>query len=182
MDIAVELVLFHGAALDERSRVDADGDGIIVPAETRARLEAISRQPAAPEVRWNGKPLAAAELYDPELDLLNDNRAAPSPLAVRRHSFCRTPADWTGAARVEIGVPWLEDLPAVCHWRAQAADGIVARNASPASLVSEDPSLVPRVFSFELVPPGGAGPPASAGDALQIYWLGSFLAMLELFL
>jgi hypothetical protein len=93
IDVILELTFFEEWSASERAAMDADRSGVISRSEQESYLKRIGT-----EMRKQVKLVAAgrevplAPLYDPELDLLGNNRVGPAHHRLRLFFFTATPA------------------------------------------------------------------------------------------
>lgn len=92
LDLELELTFFEEESTKERQAMDADGDGRISSAEKESyltRLAPTLRRSVT--LRVGGSEVALTPLYEPELDLLANNRTGPGHHCLRLFLFASTP-------------------------------------------------------------------------------------------
>jgi len=93
MDVTVDLTFFEEWSAREREVMDADDNGSITRAEQEIYLRKL-----APEIskhvklRVAGREVTLVPLYDPEVDLLADDKVGPAHHRLRVFFFAPTPA------------------------------------------------------------------------------------------
>ncbi len=93
LDLTIDLAFFEEWSARERKVMDADANGKV----TRSELECYLKK-LAPELsqlvklRVAGRDLALVPLYEPEIDLLGNDRAGPAHHRLRLFFFVSTPA------------------------------------------------------------------------------------------
>jgi hypothetical protein len=93
LDVTVVLTFFEEWSLRERRQMDSDQDGRITRAEREGYLKKLSSElPKRIRVQAAGHPLALATLYEPQLDLLQSDQAAPGHHQLTLSFFAPWPA------------------------------------------------------------------------------------------
>ena len=93
VDLTVDLTFFEEWSARERLAMDTDGDGRITRAELDAYLKNVAPELSKQvKLRVAGRELSLAPLYDPEADLLGNDKAIPGHHRLRLFFFAPTPA------------------------------------------------------------------------------------------
>jgi len=145
IDVTVDLTFFEEWSASERRQMDANGDGQITQAELDSYLKRLEPQLAA-QVRISvaGSELALVPLYEPEVDLLGNDKVGPWHHRLRLLFFAPTPTSLrpTDVIVIEDGL-W-SGAKAIVTLQAEGHDGCVLKPEMPS-----DVSVAPA-------PPGGA--------------------------
>ncbi|GMV97427.1 MAG: hypothetical protein AMXMBFR83_17850 [Phycisphaerae bacterium] len=124
IDVRVEVTFFQFNALLERRRMDADLDGRISPAESRAYLEKQAPMlEGGLRLTVDGRPVELAPLYDPRLDLPEEAAAASSHV-LRLDAFARTPPWLAAGSQVVVEDLLWPRVPAIVSLEAAGRDGV----------------------------------------------------------
>lgn len=93
VDLTLDLTFFEEWSARERQAMDPDADGRITRAEVESYLKKLAPQLSQQvKLRVAGRELLLAPLYDPELDLLGNDKAIPGHHRLRLFFFAPTPA------------------------------------------------------------------------------------------
>lgn len=125
LDLTLDLTFFEEWSGRERQKMDSDGDGRITRSEIDIYLKRLASSGLSQQVRLThaGKPVPLALLYEPEIDLLGSNRAAPAHHQLRLSFFAPTPPSLQAGdeLRVESGL-WA-DAKALVSVQVDGQDG-----------------------------------------------------------
>jgi hypothetical protein len=93
VDLTLDLTFFEEWSARERLAMDADADGRITRAEIESYLKRLAPELAKQvKLRVASREVPLAPLYDPELDLLGNDKAIPGHHRLRLFFFAPTPA------------------------------------------------------------------------------------------
>jgi len=93
VDCVVDLTFFEEWSARERHAMDADADGRITHPELESYLKKLAPElPKQVKLRVAGHEVLLTPLYDPELDLLGNDKAIPGHHRLRLFFFAPTPA------------------------------------------------------------------------------------------
>ncbi len=103
VDVTVQLTFFEEGSEHEREHMDTNGDGRLSLAETGAYRKALAPG-LTPLVRLRigDTSVALAELYAPDLDLLDNDRVGPGHHQLTLHLFGSTPAKLATGAEIVV--------------------------------------------------------------------------------
>ena len=147
IDLEVELT-FHGKyAQGERHRMDRDRDGTISSSELATFLAGTTlRLAEGIRLKADGRELETFQLYNPEPDLLGNDRSGSHPFKLRLFYFARAPrfSFAEGILELEDGL-WAE-APALCSPGTGRRNGLRLVSIHNASRARDSGTL--RVFRF----------------------------------
>jgi hypothetical protein len=155
IDLTLDLTFFEEPSARERAVMDADRNGRI----TRSELEAYVRQ-LAPQLakqvclRVTGRRLQLIPLYDPETDLLGNDKVGPAHHRLRLCFFASTPTALPAGTEIVVEDRLWPDTKALGTLQAEGRDGC-ALEAEKTS----DPSFAPakgeeaRAFKIRCLKP-----------------------------
>ncbi len=125
IDITVELTFYEYPSLGERRRMDRDHDEAITTAELSVYMAGLAETLRdSVTLSVDGRPLTVVPLYDPQIDLLEVPKVAPSHHILRLFCFARTP-DWLRAgSRIRIEDKLWPDAPRIDVLDASGKDGV----------------------------------------------------------
>jgi hypothetical protein len=93
VDLTVDLTFFEEWSAGERHVMDADADGRITRPELDVYLKRLASELShRVKLRVAGRELPLAPLYEPEADLLGNDKAIPGHHRLRLYFFAPTPA------------------------------------------------------------------------------------------
>jgi hypothetical protein len=93
VDLTLDLTFFEEWSARERQAMDTDADGRIARSEVESYLKKLAPGLARQvKLRVAGREVPLALLYDPELDLLGNDKAIPGHHRLRLFFFAPTPA------------------------------------------------------------------------------------------
>ena len=135
IDITVDLTFFEQWSSRERGVMDADGSGAVTRAELESYLKRLAPQLSTRvKLRVAGRELPLIPLYDPEVDLLADDKVGPAHHRLRLFFFAPTPELNAGDVIVIEDSLWPE-AKAIATPQTEGHDGCKLR-----TLVSVDAS------------------------------------------
>jgi len=103
LDLELELMFFEEESAKERHAMDADGDQLISTAEKGSYLARLATTlHRSVTLRIGGREVALIPLYEPELDLLANNKTGPGHHCLRLFLFASTPPDLRSGAEIVI--------------------------------------------------------------------------------
>ena len=148
VDVTLDLTFFEQWSASERAVIDADGDSVITRPEQEAYLRQIGTN-ACKQVKLfvAGRELSLALLYDPELDLLKNNRVGPAHHRLRLFFFGATPTGLRAGDEIVVEDKLWPSAETLVTTRAEARDGCRLATAQPAD---------------------NGSPPAADGRALRV--------------
>jgi hypothetical protein len=155
IDLTLDLTFFEEWSSRERQQMDADKDGRITRSEIEWYL--MKHGPAlASRVKMlvAGREVPLAELYEPEVELLGNNRAEPAHHRLRLFLFAPTPSTLRAGDSVVIEDRLWPQAQALITLDGAASDGGKSEAEKP-----DDPACAPaaagaaRVFTFRCVTP-----------------------------
>jgi len=125
IDITVELTFYEYPSLGERRRMDRDHDEAITTAELSVYMAGLAETLRdSVTLSVDDRPLTVVPLYDPQIDLLEVPKVAPSHHILRLFCFARTP-DWLRAgSRIRIEDKLWPDAPRIDVLDAGGKDGV----------------------------------------------------------
>jgi hypothetical protein len=142
--------------------MDADADGRITRAEIEAYLKKLAPELSKQvELRVAGRELPLAPLYDPEADLLGNDKAIPGHHRLRLFFFAPTPATLRAGDEFVIEDRLWPEARALAYVAAEAQDGSTLEAEQ-----SHDPALAPlrlggaHVFKVRCLKPPTPNPAA----------------------
>lgn len=155
VDITVDLTFFEEWSARERATMDADGSGIVTRTELKSYLNKLAPQLSEQiRLRVAGRELALIPLYDPEVDLLADDKVGSSHHRLRLLFFVSTPGLAAGDEIVIEDRLWPE-AKALATPQAEGRDGcklttLVSVDAGLATVRSQEEK---RLFKFRCLQP-----------------------------
>ncbi len=124
VDLAIDLT-FHGDhALVERRRMDADRDGRISKSELTTYLGQMTGLEKRVQLQAEGRELEVVQLYDPELSLLENDRAGSHPLTLRLFYFTRLPRGLRSGRVFELAERLWSRAPAFFSMETHGREGV----------------------------------------------------------
>jgi hypothetical protein len=167
LDLTVDLTFFEEWSARERRQMDANGDGRITHAELDSYLKKLAPELARQvRVRVAGRELALASLYEPEVDLLGNDKVGPGHHRLRLLFFAPTPPGLRATDAIVIEDRLWPEANALTTLQAEGHDGCALEPEMPS-----DPDLAParpgeaRRFTVRCLEPPTA--PSAAGEAAQ---------------
>ncbi len=147
IDLEVELT-FHGKyAQGERRRMDRDQDGKISGSELATFVGGTTRRLAEGiRLRADGRELETFQLFNPEPDLLGNDRSGSHPFKLRLFYFARAPRFPLAGGILELEDGLWAEAPALCSPGTGRRDGLRLVSVHNVSQVPEVGTL--RVFRF----------------------------------
>lgn len=169
IDITLEMTFNEFPSLTERRKMDRDADGRITPDEIKSYLAGLEdklrgRLTAAVD----GQPLTVMPLFEPRVDLLGVDRAAPAHHVLRLFYFARTPEFLHADSEIVIEDHLWPDAPTLSLFEATGADGVRVSTDSAISGLTETSDGPPVMRVRCLAVPEGVGhhpQEASVGSA-----------------
>jgi len=155
VDITVDLTFFEEWSARERAVMDADGSGNITRTELESYLNKLAPQLSRQiGLRVAGRELTLIPLYDPEVDLLADDKVGSSHHRLRLFFFVSTPGLAAGDEIVIEDRLWPE-AKALATPQIEGRDGcklttLVAVDAALATARSQEEK---RLFKFRCLQP-----------------------------
>jgi hypothetical protein len=158
MDLVLDLTFFEEWSARERALMDADANGRITRSELEAYLKKLAPHVARQvQLRVDGRALTPVPLYDPEVDLLGDDKVGPAHHRLRLCFFLTTPADLRADSEIVIEDRLWPDAKALGTLQAEGHDGCTLEAERPS-----DPDFAParpgeaRLFKFRCLKPPAA--------------------------
>ncbi len=155
LDVTLDLTFFEEWSARERLAMDTDGNGRISRSEVEACVKQlaprISRQM---KLRVAGRELDLAPLYDPEIDLLANDKVGPGHHRLRLFFFAATPAGMQAGDEIAVEDSlWLK-AKAIGTLQAEGRDGATVETKEIGDLVlaSARPGEA-RWFKFRCLKP-----------------------------
>jgi len=141
IDVTLDLTFFEEWSWRERQAMDADHNGRI----TRSELEAYRKRLAAlvadqVNLRVAGRDVELVPLYDPEVDLLGNDRTEPLHHRLRLFFFAARPAALRAGEELVLEDRLWPDAKALGIVQAEGRDGCALEEEKPA-----DPALAPAL-------------------------------------
>jgi len=159
LDVTIDLTFFEEWSARERQRMDLDRDGRIARSEIEAYLMKHGSEFASRvKLLVAGREVPLTELYEPEIDLLGNNRVGPAHHRLRFYFFASTPSSLRAGDSVVIEDRLWPDTKALITLDGAAANGGKIDVEKP-----DDPACAPaasgeaRAFKFRVVAPPAAG-------------------------
>jgi len=165
IDVTLDLTFFEAWSASERAAMDADSNGVITRSEQEAYLKRIGAG-LCKQVKLfvAGRELPLAPLYDPEIDLLANNRVGPAHHRLRLFFFVTTPAGLRAGDEIVVEDRLWPQAEILATPRVEGRDGCRLATERPA-----DAALVPgkadepgRIIFKCLRPPSTKPAPHSA--------------------
>ncbi len=155
IDLVVDLTLFEEWSAKERALMDANADGHVTRAELDAYIKKLAPQLAKQvQLCVAGRELTPTPLYDPEIDLLGDEKVEPAHHRLRLFFFLPTPADLPADTEVVVKDRFWPEAKALGTLQAEGRDGCTLEAEKPS-----DPGFAPagpgeaRLFKFRCLKP-----------------------------
>lgn len=167
LDLTVDLTFFEEWSAHERRLMDANGDGRITHAELDSYLKKLAPELARQvRVRVTGRDLALASLYEPEVDLLGNDKVGPGHHRLRLHFFAPTPPGLRATDAIVIEDRLWPEAKALATLQAEGHDGCALEPEMPSDLglAPARPGEAQR-FTFRCLKPPTA--PSAAGEAAR---------------
>lgn len=158
----VDLTFFEQWSAKERLTMDADGNGQISRSEVDAYVKTVAaRISHQVKLRLAGRELALAPLYEPEIDLLGNDKVGPAHHRLRLFFFTVTPATLQpGDEFVVDDALWLKARAiGTSHAEAEEGAAFEAKPVGDFTLASKQ-SDEARRFTFRCLKPPPAKPNA----------------------
>jgi len=137
IDLTFDLTFFEQWSAKERLAMDADGNGLVSRSEVDAYVKKlaprISRQV---KLRVAGRELPLAQLYDPEIDLLGNDRVGPAHHNLRIFFFAVTPTTMRAGDEIVIEDSLWPKAKALGTLRAEGNDGAALETEKEGNLWS----------------------------------------------
>jgi hypothetical protein len=164
IDLTLDLTFFEGPSARERALMDADANGRITRSEVDAYLKKLS--PALftqVKLRVAGREVPLVPLYDPEIDLFNEQTTALAHHRLRLYFFAVTPAGLRTGDEILVEDQLWPDSKSFGTPQAEGGDGcsLVPENSVRASSALK-PALESCQFRFRCLTPPKLKPPATA--------------------
>ena len=159
VDLTLDLTFFEEWSARERLAMDTDGNGRISRREVETYVKQlaprISRQM---KLRVAGRELDLAPLYDPEVDLLANDKVGPGHHRLRLFFFAATPAGMQAGDEIVVEDSLWPKAKAIGTLQAEGRDGatIETKEIDDLVLASARPDEA-RLFKFRCLKP----PPAN---------------------
>ncbi len=174
-DITIELTFHQSVAMEQRQRMDADKSGTLSHEEIQTYLEsneAVFVQSFT--LRSGSKALELLPLYQPEVDLLNDERVSPSPFGLTLYLFASFPDDERNLSSFILDDVLFPDTPAIISWAATGIDGkSITDKKEKQPIVSERIDSVSRSLRI-----GASGlQPSGTGERKSQTWYFAILLL-----
>jgi hypothetical protein len=164
VDLTIDLTFFEEWSAKERLAMDTDNNGRISRSEVEAYVKKIApRISQQVKLHVAGREVALAPLYDPEVDLLSDDKVGPAHHRLRLFFFAVTPAEIRAADDLVVGDSlWLK-AKALGTLQAEGQDGatLEARPVGDSALAPTKPTEARR-FTFRCLKP-----PTAASEAQE---------------
>lgn len=155
LDLTLTLTFFEHPSLQERQRLDTDGDGHVRRPEIAAFLAPL---PATltnqVQLLINGQRLDLTPLYEPELDLEGDDRVREAHHRLTLYYFAPTPTNLPPQAAVTVETRLWPQHPSLLSLEAQSREATRLQAVQP-----KDPATrpltnqEPRRFQFRILQP-----------------------------
>ena len=124
VDLTLDLTFFEEWSAKERLSMDTDGNGRISRREMEAYVKKIApRIYRQVKLTVAGRELAIAPLYDPEVDLLGDDKVGPGHHRLRLFYFARTPGVLRAGDEIVIEESLWPKANALGTLQAESRDG-----------------------------------------------------------
>lgn len=155
VDLTLDLTFFEEWSARERLAMDTDGNGRVSRQEVDAYVKQlaprISRQM---KLRVAGRELALAPLYDPEIDLLANDKVGPGHHRLRLFFFAATPAGMQAGDEIAVEDSLWPKAKAIGTLQAEGRDGaaIETKEVGDLVLASAQPDEA-RLFKFRCLKP-----------------------------
>jgi hypothetical protein len=167
IDLTLDLTFFEQPSVRERALMDADANGHI----TRSELESFVRK-LAPQIaeevvlRVSGHEVSLVPLYDPEIDLLGNDRVGLAHHRLRLFFFAPTPAALRADADIVVEDLLWPETKVLGTLEIEGRDGCALQPEAPS-----DPACAPtsggdaRLFKVRCLSPptASASAPRSSG-------------------
>ncbi len=158
IDLVVDLTFFEDWSARERALMDADHDGRVTRSELSAYLKKLAPQLASQvQLGIAGRKFVPVPLYDPEVDLLGDDKVGPAHHRLRLCFFLPTPPELHYRTEILVEDRLWPDAKALATLQPEPHDGCKLEAEKPG-----DPAFAPvppgqaRIFRFvSLKPPVG---------------------------
>lgn len=141
IDLTLELTFFEEWSAQERRAMDTDGNGLITRSESESYLRRLAPALAQKlKLRVAGRELDLVPLYDPELDLLGNNRTGPAHHRLRLWFFGPTPATLRAGDGIVVEDRLWPQAKALGSLQVEGRDGCALEAAAPGG-----PALAPAL-------------------------------------
>jgi hypothetical protein len=169
IDLTLDLTFFEGPSARERALMDIDANGRITRAEVDAYLKKLS--PALfkqVKLRVAGREVPLVPLYDPEIDLFNEQTTALAHHRLRLYFFAVTPAELRTGDEILVEDQLWPESKSFGTPQAEGGDGcnLVPENSVRVSSALK-PALESRQFRFRCLTPPKLKPTATANARIS---------------
>jgi hypothetical protein len=139
IDLTLDLTFFEEPSARERAVMDADANGHITRSEVDAYVRKLAAQLAEQVVlRVAGREVSLVPLYDPEIDLLGNEKVGLAHHRLRLFFFAPTPAALQADADIVVEDLLWPDAKALGTLEAEGRDGCSLQPQKPS-----DPAFAP---------------------------------------
>jgi len=160
VDLTLELTFFEQWSAKERLNMDTDGDGHITRRETDAYAKQLAYH-LAQQVRLTvaGREQVLTSLYDPEVDLLGDDKVEPAHHRLRLFFFAPKPAGIKAGDSIVVEDSLWPNASALGTLQVQSHDGgsFQTKELDDFSRILAAPDDARR-FTFRCLRPAAAKP------------------------
>ena len=169
IDLVVDLTFFEEWSARERALMDANHDARVTRSELATYLKKLAPQLASVvQLRIAEQEFTPVPLYDPEIDLLGDDKVGPAHHRLRLCFFLPTPPELKNRTEIIVEDRLWPEAKALVTLQPEPHDGCKLEAEKPS-----DPALSPaepgeaRKFRFVCLKPPVAGSSGS-GDAAPL--------------
>lgn len=158
VDLTLDLTFFEEWSAKERLAMDTDSNGRISRSEMDAYVKKIaSRISQQVKLRVAGREVALAPLYEPEVDLLGDDKVGPAHHRLRLFFFAVTPAEIHAGDEIVVEDSLWVKAKALGTSQAEGQDGATFE-AKPVGDLTPAPAQpnAARRFTFRCTKPPAA--------------------------
>lgn len=125
VDVSVELTIGENPSFVERLSMDTNQNGRVEESEIEEYLSELSEMLLqALSISIGGQPTELFFLYEPEVDLGNENTLSPSHLVIRLFYFAKTPSGIKAGDEIVIEDRLWPHAPALGAYQLDGQDGI----------------------------------------------------------
>jgi hypothetical protein len=123
-DLTIDLTFFEEWSAHERAAMDADGNGTITRSEQEAYLKRLAPHLCKQvKLRMAGRELPLVPLYDPEIDLLANNKVGSAHHRLRLFFFAATPTDLRAGDEILVADRLWPDAKILVTPQSEGKDG-----------------------------------------------------------
>jgi hypothetical protein len=155
IDLVLDLTFFEEWSARERALMDADTNGRITRSELESYVKKLAPQLATQvQLCVGGREFTPVPLYDPEVDLLADDKVGPAHHRLRLFFFLPTPANLGPNSEIVVEDRLWPDAKGLGTLQAEGHDGCTLEAQKPG-----EPAFNParpgeaRLFRFRCVKP-----------------------------